>query len=79
MADLGPNCLLRLSASPKMSTTRRERVSRQTFFSDAQRLINNNDEIIVNAKEILQKLEDSKNITCIIERNDDIEKTGKVV
>ena len=42
-------------------------------------MINNNDEIIVNAKEILQKLENAKDITCIIERNDDVATARKVV
>ena len=47
-------------------------------ISAAQRVINNNDEIIVNAKEILQKLENAKDIACIIERND-VDSTKKVV
>ncbi|XP_053397741.1 RING finger protein 17-like isoform X2 [Mercenaria mercenaria] len=44
----------------------------------AHRIMNNNDEVIVNAKEILEKLAHAKDIPCIIELTESTESTEKI-
>jgi hypothetical protein len=48
------------------------------FVTAAHRIMNNNDEIIVNAKEILDKLSHSKDIPCIIELCEQTESSEKI-
>ncbi|XP_052810879.1 RING finger protein 17-like [Mya arenaria] len=48
-------------------------------IKSAQRVMNNNDEVIVNAKEILEKLIHARDIPCIIERTDDWNATDRII
>ncbi|WAR08965.1 RNF17-like protein [Mya arenaria] len=49
------------------------------YLHAAQRVMNNNDEVIVNAKEILEKLIHARDIPCIIERTDDWNATDRII